>query len=285
MELTGWMELTGTKLPCGIAGGDATSLRWPASYDLMPRHLFIALLGLAGLAWADPARAQPAGRFGVTVEAASVWSHRNDVRIPPATGTEFSIVDLIGTGPTGAFRTEVTADVNDRHGFRFVYAPLEVTGSGTPTSTIRFAGGTFAPGVATDAAYKFTSYRGTYRYRIVRGQTWRWQIGFTGFIRDARIALAQPGQTAENTDIGFVPLGYVRADARLAERWTLGLELDGTAAPQGRAFDFSASVNYAPTPRWNVGLGYRTIEGGADVETVYTFAWFNAAVARIGVRF
>jgi hypothetical protein len=29
----------------------------------------------------------------------------------------------------------------------------------------------------------------------------------------------------------------------------------------------------------------RTIEGGADVDTVYTFAWLNAAVGGMGVRF
>jgi hypothetical protein len=31
--------------------------------------------------------------------------------------------------------------------------------------------------------------------------------------------------------------------------------------------------------------GYRTIEGGADVDTVYAFAWLNAVVSGIGVRF
>jgi hypothetical protein len=63
------------------------------------------------------------------------------------------------------------------------------------------------------------------------------------------------------------------------------MELDGAAAPQGRAFDFSATVNYQPTPRWIVAVGYRTIEGGADVDEVFTFAWLNAAIARVGVRF
>jgi hypothetical protein len=31
--------------------------------------------------------------------------------------------------------------------------------------------------------------------------------------------------------------------------------------------------------------GYRTIEGGADVDAVCTFAWLNAVVTGIGVRF
>ena len=63
------------------------------------------------------------------------------------------------------------------------------------------------------------------------------------------------------------------------------MEIDGAAAPQGRAFDFAATLNYEPTPRWTVGAGYRTIEGGADVDEVFTFAWLNAAIVRAGVRF
>ena len=35
----------------------------------------------------------------------------------------------------------------------------------------------------------------------------------------------------------------------------------------------------------NIFGGHRTIEGGADVDTVYTVAWLNAVVGGIGVRF
>ncbi len=36
------------------------------------------------------------GRVGLTLEGLHVWQERNDVRIPPDSGTPFSIVDLIG---------------------------------------------------------------------------------------------------------------------------------------------------------------------------------------------
>ena len=120
------------------------------------------------------AHAQTGSRIGVSFEAASVWSARNDVRIPPDTGTEFSIVDLIGSGPSGAVRTEVIVQLAHRHGLRFVYAPLRVTGRGTPSTPISFAGRQFAP-VSTDAEYQFSSYRATYRYRLYDGATWRWK--------------------------------------------------------------------------------------------------------------
>jgi len=224
------------------------------------------------------------GHVGLIVEGLNVWQERNDVRIPPGTGTPFSIVDLVGRGPTASIRSELTIEVTERQELRFVYAPVRVTGRGTPVSPIAFAGELFAP-VPTDAEYQFSSYRGTWRYRIYQGGTWTWRVGATGFVRDARIALAQPGEAAEDTDVGFVPLGHVSADARLSNRWHLAFELDGTAAPQGRAFDFSATANYRPFPRLTLSAGYRTIEGGADVDSVFAFAWLNAAVARVGVRF
>lgn len=244
------------------------------------------LIVCAAIAAGEPAYAQVTtpGRVGVIVEGLNVWQERNDVRIPPSTGTQFSIVDLIGRADTPSIRAELTLNLSDAQDLRFVYAPLRVTGSGTPRGPIAFADGLFAP-VPTDAEYQFTNYRATWRYRVYQGSTWTWRVGFTGFVRDARIALSQPGQAAEDTDLGFVPLGHVSADAKLSRRWHLAFELDGTAAPQGRAFDFAATANYRPFERVTLSAGYRTIEGGADVESVYNFAWLNAAVARIGLRF
>lgn len=224
-------------------------------------------------------------RFSATLEGATFWSQRNVVRIPPDTGTEFSIVDLIGSAPTPIARLELTLRLAERHELRFVYAPLAIDGDGVPSAPIEFAGQRFSPGVATEADYKFTSYRGTYRYRFYRGDRWQWQVGITAFVRDARIALAQPGAAAEDTDVGFVPLGHLRGRGALTNRLRLTFDVDATAAPQGRAFDVAALLDVQVTPRWTLGGGYRTIEGGADVDTVYNFAWLNAVVARVGVTF
>lgn len=246
----------------------------------------IAFLMLAFSPWPTSAQTTSAvPRFSALVEGAALWTARNDVRIPPDTGTEFSIVDLIGSGPAGISRVEATVRLAARHELRFLYAPIEISGTGTPASAIAFAGGSFAPGVTTDADYQFTSYRGTYRYTFFAGDRWQWQIGFTGFVRDARIALAQPGVTAEDTDVGFVPLAHLRGRATLGDGVRLTLEMDGTAAPQGRAFDVAAMVDVHVTRSWFIGGGYRTIEGGADVDTVYNFSWLNGAVIRSGVTF
>ena len=53
----------------------------------------------------------------------------------------------------------------------------------------------------------------------------------------------------------------------------------------GRAFDVAAMFDVDVTPWWFIGGGYRTVEGGADVDSVYNFAWLNAAVVRTGITF
>jgi hypothetical protein len=235
-------------------------------------------------ACAASAQTADSHRFAVAVELAAIGQQRNDVRIPPQSGTAFSLVDLAGSAAAPAIRVELTTALTERQDLRLVYAPLRLTGQGTPAQPIAFAGAAFMP-LRTDAEYKFSSYRATWRYRVYQGPRWSWRVGFTGFVRDARIALSQPGSSAEDTDVGFVPLGHVAANARIAERWRLDLVADAAAAPQGRAVDFAATVGYRPRPQWTVFAGYRTIEGGADVEAVYTFAWLNAIVGGLAVGF
>ena len=264
--------------------------RRPAAFSVvwnafrMGRTGLTAYLILLLTVIAASAQTPTPGRIGLTAEGLNVWQQRNDVRIPPSTGTEFSLVDLAGSAPTPSVRVEATMDVTERQQIRLVYAPLQVTGRGTPVTPIAFAGTTFAP-APTETVYKFNSYRATWSYRVHQGGTWTWRVGFTGFVRDARIALTQADRAAEDTNVGFVPLGHVSADARLAARWSVDFVADASAAPQGRAIDFAATLAYRPAPPFRMFGGYRTIEGGADVDTVYTFAWLNAAVVGIGVRF
>lgn len=245
--------------------------------------LLVVLVALLTHMLGADGEAQP--RFGVNLEGAAVWLGRNDVRIPPEGGTEFSLSDLIDEGVTPTIRAESSVDFNERHGVRLTYAPFEASGAGTPATAIVFDDATFAPGVTTDGLYKFSSYRATYRYRFYQGERWTWRVGATAFVRDAKIRLEQPGVSAEYPDVGFVPLAHVDAEVRLSDAWRLVFDLDGSAAPQGRAFDALAKVVWRPTQNLDLGLGYRTIEGGADVDEVYNFAWLQFAVASVGVRF
>ena len=252
---------------------------------MFPLPRCIVLLFALPLLVAGAAEAQSERRFALELEGGPLWLSRNEVRIPNETGTLFSLVDVVGNGPWGAFRVELDFDVNDRHGFRAVFAPLRIEDSGVLEGRTDFAGETFAAGTATDAVYDFSSYRFTYRYRFFAGDTWQWKIGGTVFVRDARIALQQGATFAEDTDVGIVPLVHLSGMAKFSEEWQLILDFEGLGSSQGRAFDIAAKLGWNLTDRWQLAFGYRTIEGGADVEEVYNFAWLHFAVASLRVSF
>ncbi len=143
---------------------------------------------------------------------------------------------------------------------------------------MRFAGATYLPGSPTEATYQFNSWRLSYRYRVKRGERWNWWVGFTAKVRDAKIELAQGATTSRDTDLGFVPLFHLRGDYRFTDRWHFILDLDALAGGPGRAEDLALKLAWDVRDDWTVAFGYRTVEGGADVDQVDNFAWFNAAV-------
>jgi hypothetical protein len=87
-----------------------------------------------------------ATRVAVQFEVGAVWQSSNDVEIPnDGSATRFSLSDLAGNGPWAAGRIYVTWQPSERHGVRVLAAPLSVSGSGTPSTPIRFAGATYVP--------------------------------------------------------------------------------------------------------------------------------------------
>lgn len=235
------------------------------------------MVALAGV----PATAGEADepRFEIELEAGSTWQSRNKVEIPnDGTATRFSLKDLTGSGPWPAGRVTFHWNFNDRHGLRLLAAPLSLTETGSFDQTVLFAGEAYATGVPTEGTYQFNSWRATYRYSFKPGEHWRWWLGFTAKVRDAKIELRQGATTSRDTDVGFVPLAYVRGDYDFAERWRFSLEADALAGGPGRAADVSLKLGYAVDDRWRLDFGYRTVEGGADVDDVYAFAWLHSAV-------
>jgi hypothetical protein len=244
----------------------------------------LVLLLLSSAACVSPAFAQ--FRFSAELEAGPVWQTHNEVQIPnTSAGTRFSLVDLAGEGPWPSARLYLSWNITERHGLRALLAPFSYTETGTFTEPVDFAGETYAAGIPTDGTYQFNSWRITYRYRFYSSDRWRWWVGFTAKLRDAKIRLEQGSTASEDTDLGFVPLLYVRGDLRFADDWHLVLDLDGLAGGPGRAVDVSLKLGYDLGEQWNLAAGYRLLEGGADVEAVYNFAWFNYAVVSLTYRF
>ncbi|MCU0304661.1 MAG: hypothetical protein MUC56_11450 [Thermoanaerobaculales bacterium] len=244
------------------------------------------LLAAALLATASSAFAAEPPRFVLELEAGPVWQTSNDVQIPnDETGTRFSLEELVGSGPWPAGRLYATWNINQRHGLRLLLAPLSYTETGTLDGPVDFAGASYQPGVPTEATYRFNSWRLTWRYRLKDGERWQVFIGATAKIRDAEIRLRQGEIESFDDDLGFVPLLHLAAEYRLADRWRLIGDLDALAGGPGRAIDLALKLGYDVSDRWSVTAGYRTVEGGADTDDVYSFAWFNAAVVSGIVRF
>jgi len=230
--------------------------------------------------------AQDVSGFVIDLEAGTVWQSRNDVQIPnTGAGTRFSLVDLAGEGPWPAVRLYLTWNINSRHSLRGLLAPLAYTETGSFTGPADFAGQSYLPGAPVDATYKFNSWRLGYRYRFLDRERIQMSVGFTAKIRDAKIELRQGGTTSKKTDVGFVPLIYLGTDWRFAGKWHLLFDFEGLAGGPGRAFDIAIKPYYAISDQWAVSAGYRTLEGGADVESVYNFAWLHYAVLSGTYRF
>jgi hypothetical protein len=219
-----------------------------------------------------------AGGVSSTLEAGAVWFSRNDVGVPGKgidKGDRFDLTDLTGTGPSAYGRVYLTYEPSGRDLIRLLVAPLEVTGTGQLSKPVRFRDITFEPATNTKATCKFSTYRITYRRTLYRSNVWRWGLGGAVLVRDAAITLEQGGVKSTESNVGFVPLLHVHGVRRLGRRVSAALDIEGLGAPQGRAIDAAFTLDYRPADRWTLSLGYRTVEGGADNEKVYTFAWLH----------
>jgi hypothetical protein len=230
--------------------------------------------------------AQNESRFSLEIEAGPTWQSKNTVQIPNTDlGTRFSLEELVGSGPWAAGRIYFTWNINRKHSLRLLAAPLSYTETGIFDETVDFAGETYQPGEPTEATYQFNSWRIGYRWKFKDGDKWTLWLGFTAKVRDAKIELAQGDTTSNDTDVGFVPLLAFVADYRFADQWRLIFDFEGLAGGPGRAFDVALKVGYDINDRWSVTAGYRTVEGGVDIDDVYNFAWFQYAVVSGVFRF
>jgi len=210
-------------------------------------------------------------------ETGLVSSGYNNVRIPNATGTLFSLSEDLDIQSKMFFRLRAGVELGKRHVISLLAAPLTLTATGQVDQKIFFFEEQFSPQVSLDAVYTFNSYRATYRYDIVQSSKWNVGIGFTAKIRDAVIRVESPDKSSEKKNTGFVPLLHFRAEYFITPRIRALLEGDALASPggQGRAEDVFLGLIVNSGNGLHIKAGYRMIEGGADVDEVYNFAWLN----------
>lgn len=209
----------------------------------------------------------------------------NKISIPNDGGTRFDLGKEFKITPIAFYRLRLGYTFNDRHTITALYAPLTATYEGEFDRTVTFNQQDFAAGQPITAKYQFNSYRLTYRYGLVRGERFRLGVGFTAKIRDADVRLISVTQDTHFSNVGFVPLLNILAEYRAGERWRVLLEADALAGGPGRAEDVFLGLGYQVAPKIGLRAGYRVVEGGADVESVYNFTWINYAAVGATVMF
>lgn len=205
-------------------------------------------------------------------------THHNKVQIPNTNqGDRFEITN-IGNGSFAAARVTMAWLASDKHEIQLVYVPFSYKEVGVLSQDIRYNGSIFSGGQAVETRYQFNSYRIRYLYHWIDKPRWQFDLGGTLFIRDASISLSQNGTYSEDDNLGFVPLFAIRSAYIKSPKWALIVDTDFAFAPQGRAIDLEILAQHRLDKKWTFAAGYRTIEGGADNDEVYNFAWFNGLV-------
>ncbi|MGB9835485.1 MAG: hypothetical protein ACPLRX_01950 [Candidatus Saccharicenans sp.] len=225
------------------------------------------------------------GQWFLDVENGAVFSGYNDVEIPSDTGPRFSLSEELKTDPAYFFRLRLGYQWKSRHTVSVLAAPLKLRAAGSLDRPLFFFEELFPAGTQLRGSYKFNSYRLTYRYDFVRKNRWQLGVGLTAKIRDAAIKIEGGGLSSAKTNLGFVPLINLRLFWQFHDRWGLLLEGDGAVAKQGRAEDFLLALQWKVKNNLSLKLGYRLLEGGADVAEVYSFSLIHYVSAGLTFNF
>jgi hypothetical protein len=250
---------------------------------MTPRPKSVLFACVLAVCCCAPAGAQ--NRWTVDFENGAAISGYNDARIPGDTGTPFSFTDDLASDPAYFWRVRAEVRIAPKHELSLLVAPLAINASGSLDRPVSFMGETFPAGAPVTGRYVFNSYRLTYRYELVHGSPWRFALGVTAKIRDAEIRLSAPGQRAQKTNVGFVPLVSFKLDRPVGGGARLELSGDALAAPQGRAEDVFAGFLVPVGRKLWIKAGYRLLEGGAANDEVHTFAMIHYAAVGVVVRF
>jgi hypothetical protein len=220
-------------------------------------------------------------------EGGGVWQLRNDLQRPQNTTATRLALDEIDSGPFSYYRVEAYIRPSDKHGFRFLYAPLTIEVKNTPTSAIRYNEQSFVAGSEVKYTYQFNSYRLTYFYALNGQSEKQFNIGFTAKIRDAETKLSQEASSSQTSydNVGFVPLLFLEYQRPVFSHWLFHFSFDGLAGGPGRAFDFAFKLRRKLGSLGQIGFGYRVLEGGVDNDKVYNFALLSFALVEWVVSF
>lgn len=241
--------------------------------------LLLALIAIGGMMYAQ---------LSLDLETGMAFSGYNDLRIPNApsdNSTMFSFTDDLESDPVIYGRLNLHYAISPRHEVSLLAAPLKIRPTGTLDFDVNFMGETFEAGEKIDAVYKFNSFRLQYLYRFKNQNIGIRAIGLSLKVRDAVISLENDDYYAEKTDLGFVPLIGFEFGYDFTEEFAVLLKGEALGSKFGRAEDVLLALLYNINDSSSLYLGYRFLEGGSDIDEVYTFANVNYATIGTQIRF
>ena len=220
----------------------------------------------------------------VDLEGGLAYQTRNTCAVP-ADSQKFSYRDLIGRGPFDFGRLTALINDDNNSGYRIVVAPLNINGVGKLPNTVSFSGVSFAPGVNTSGRYIFNNYRFSWWHKWKPISKVQIRAGWTLFIRDANVSLAQGAKTASFYNLGPVPLYYLLAEKNLGANFAAEFEFDGLVAPEGGALDFGLALGYRLSSAAALKVKLRYLDGGTGSGSAYDYATFNYVSLGLEYRF
>ncbi|MCB5255354.1 MAG: hypothetical protein RBR69_07615 [Candidatus Cloacimonadaceae bacterium] len=224
--------------------------------------------------------------LSIETELGAAFSGYNDIRSPNEDNPSplLSLTDDLKSDPAFSSRLQLHYRIHPRHQISLLAAPLRVNASGTLPEDIIYEGESYDAGKKMDAFYRFDSYRLQYRYFFPKPLFVIKSVGISGKIRDAEIELKSDGKKSRKTNTGAVPLLSLNAGYHLMEELELILEAEGLASPYGRAEDVYLGLDFMVNNKLNFRAGYRFLEGGSDIDEVYTFSAFHYATIGFSVK-
>ena len=259
----GMTRLAGRKKPIMLFRA-----KQPERVKMKKYALVLILASFAGMAFAQ---------FSLDLETGLAFFGYNDMRIPNlASGRILSLTDELESKPKMFGRANLHYQITPRHEISLLASPFTIEPSGEPSAAVEFMGRTYAAREWIYAVYKFNSYRLQYLYRFEKQNIGIRALGVSLKVLDALISLENKsaGYT-EKTDLGVVPLIGFEFGYDLSEELALLLKGEALASPYGRAEDILLALVYDLNGTYSLYAGYRFLEGGSDIEEVYTFANIN----------
>ena len=215
--------------------------------------------------------------FRVRLYPQVAFGANNDICCPNnGDGTRLSLPGDLHRTSTAVFAPRAELEyAYRRHHIMFAAVFVRENFTGFASEPIRFNTALFETGSSIDALYRFDTYRLSYRYRLVDRPKFQFELGATVLLRDAMVAMTGNDTSSAFYNLGVVPLISYYIGWTPIPKLSVYSYGDGLVSKYGRAEDIFAGVKYDVHPNIGVLAGYRVIEGGSNVKSVYTFALYH----------